>query len=64
MLDHYPDEFNKFQLALDGDDFVKEENIDLGLTVAERRVVELEKVRFKNLGCNVCNLSQIIVSGF
>lgn len=43
LLDHYPDEFNKFQLALDGDDFVKEENIDLGLTVAEQRVVELEK---------------------
>lgn len=43
LLDHYPDEFNEFQLTLDGDEFLKEENVDLGLNVAEQRVVELEK---------------------
>ena len=41
---YYPDEFAKFQLALDRDDFVTEANINLGLTVAEQRVVELDKV--------------------
>ena len=41
---YYPDEFTKFQLVLDRDDFVTEANINLGLTVAEQRVVELDKV--------------------
>ena len=45
LVKHYPDEFNKFQLVLDRDDFVTEANINLGLTVAEQRVVELDKVQ-------------------
>lgn len=45
LIKHYPDEFNKFQLVLDRDDFVTEANIDLGLNVAEQRVVELDKVQ-------------------
>lgn len=43
LIKYYPDEFNKFQLVLDQDDFVTEANINLGLTVAEQRVVELDK---------------------
>lgn len=45
LIKHYPDEFNKFQLVLDRDDFVAEANIDLGLIAAEQRVVELDKVQ-------------------
>lgn len=45
LIKYYPDEFNKFQLVLDQDDFVTEANINLGLTVAEQRVVELDKVQ-------------------
>lgn len=46
LIKHYPDDFNKFQLVLDRDDFVTEANIDFGLTVAEQRVVELDKVQW------------------
>lgn len=45
LINHYPEEFNKFQLVLDRDDFVAEANIDLGLLAAEQRVVELDKVQ-------------------
>ncbi|KAL9981028.1 hypothetical protein ACROYT_G009682 [Oculina patagonica] len=43
LIKHYPEEFNKFQLVLDRDDFVAEANIDLGLVAAEQRVIELDK---------------------
>ncbi|KAJ7333810.1 39S ribosomal protein L44, mitochondrial [Desmophyllum pertusum] len=43
LINHYPDEFDKFQLDLDRDDFVTEANVDLGLIVAEQRVVELDR---------------------
>ena len=46
LIKYYPDEFNKFELVLDRDDFITEANINLGLTVAEQRVVELDKVLY------------------
>lgn len=53
LIDHYPDEFNKFQLVLNGDEFVKEENVDLGLIVAEQRVVQLEKQEDESFGFRI-----------
>lgn len=53
LIAYYAEEFNKFHLAVDKDDFTVEAEVDLGLIASEQRIVELDKGQDQSFGFHI-----------